>query len=63
MTTFDSTGGFKGFTLLTTPDNHWAALVGNGATGGAGLTQATGAALVFETTNHLVATYDGSAER
>ena len=60
MTTFDSTGGFKGFTLLTTPDNHWAALVGNGATGGAGLTQVTGAALVFETTSHLVATYDGS---
>jgi hypothetical protein len=56
MTTFDTAGGFKGFTLLTTPDNHWAALVGNGA----GLTQATGAALVFETTSHLVATYDGS---
>jgi hypothetical protein len=56
MTTFDTAGGFKGFTLLTTPDNHWAALVGNGS----GLTQATGAALVFETTSHLVATYDGS---
>ena len=56
MTTFESTGGFKGFALLTTPDNHWAALVGNGA----GLTQATGAEVVFETTNHLVATYDGT---
>jgi hypothetical protein len=60
MTTFDSTGGFKGFALLTTPDNHWVALIGNGAVGGAGLTQATGAAVVFETTNHLVATYDGT---
>jgi concanavalin A-like lectin/glucanase superfamily protein len=56
MSTFGTTGGGQGFALLTTPDNHWAALVGNGA----GLTQATGAALVFETTNHLVATYDGS---
>jgi hypothetical protein len=56
MTTFESAGGFKGFTLLTTPDNNWAVIVGNGT----GLTQATGAELVFETTNHLVATYDGS---
>ena len=60
MTTFESAGGFKGFALLTTPDNNWAVIVGNGATGGAGLTQATGAAVMFETTNHLVATYDGS---
>jgi hypothetical protein len=56
MSTFGTTGGGQGFALLATPDNHWAALVGNGA----GLTQATGAALVFETTNHLVATYDGT---
>jgi concanavalin A-like lectin/glucanase superfamily protein len=56
MSTFGTTGGGQGFALLATPDNHWAALVGNGA----GLTQATGAAVVFETTNHLVATYDGS---
>jgi hypothetical protein len=56
MTTFESAGGFKGFALLTTPDNHWAVLVGNGA----GLTQATRAAVMFETTNHLVATYDGT---
>jgi hypothetical protein len=56
MSTFGTTGGGQGFALLATPDNHWAALVGNGA----GLTQATGAALVFETTNQLVATYDGS---
>jgi hypothetical protein len=58
MTTFDSAGGLKGFVLLATPDNHWAAIVGNGVT----ITQATGAAVVFETTNHLVATYDGSSE-
>jgi hypothetical protein len=56
MSTFGTTGGGQGFALLATPDNNWAALVGNGA----GLTQATGAALVFETTNQLVATYDGS---
>jgi hypothetical protein len=53
MTTFDSAGGFI---LLTTPNNRWAVLVKSGAA----LTQATGAEVVFETTNHLVATYDGS---
>jgi hypothetical protein len=38
-------------------------LIGNGAAGGAGLTQTTGAAVVFDTTNHLVATYDGTKAR
>jgi hypothetical protein len=56
MTSLESVGGFKGYALFTTPDNHWAALVGNGT----GLTQAIGGAILFETTNHLVATYDGS---
>jgi Concanavalin A-like lectin/glucanases superfamily len=56
MATFDSAGGLKGFVLLATPDNHWAAIVGNGVS----ITQATGATVVFETTNHLLATYDGS---
>ena len=57
MTTFDSAGGLKGFVLLATPDNHWAAMVGNGVT----ITQAIGNAILFgDTTNHLVATYDGS---
>jgi hypothetical protein len=31
MFTFGTTGGGQGFALLATPDNHWAALVGNGA--------------------------------
>jgi Concanavalin A-like lectin/glucanases superfamily len=56
MTTFDSAGGLTGFTLFATPDNHWAVAVGNGTD----LTQTIGAAVGFETTSHLVATYDGS---
>jgi hypothetical protein len=60
MTSLESVGGFKGYGLFTTSDNHWAALVGNGGVGGTGLTQAIGGAILFETTNHLVASYDGS---
>jgi hypothetical protein len=59
ITSLESVGGFKGFVLLATPDNHWAVLIGNAEA--TGLTQATAdETLMFETTNHLVATYDGS---
>jgi hypothetical protein len=57
---YTSDSGMKGFWLFATPDNRWAAAVGNGAIGDAGKIQATGAPLVLGTTNHLVATYDGN---
>jgi hypothetical protein len=51
ITSLESVGGFKGFVLLATPDNHWAVLIGNAEA--TGLTQATAdETLMFETTNH-----------
>ena len=58
IASLESVGGFKGFVLLATPDNQWAALIGNGTDLN---TQATGGGtLMVETTYHLVATYDGA---
>jgi hypothetical protein len=58
IASLESVGGFKGFVLLATPDNQWAALIGNGTDLN---TQATGeGTLMVETTYHLVATYDSS---
>ena len=58
IASLESVGGFKGFVLLATPDNQWAALIGNGTDLN---TQATGGGtLMVETTYHLVATYDSS---
>jgi hypothetical protein len=62
IASLESVGGFKGFVLLATPDNQWAALIGNGGAGATGLTQATGeGTLMVETTYHLVATYDNDS--
>jgi Prolipoprotein diacylglyceryl transferase/Concanavalin A-like lectin/glucanases superfamily len=56
VVSFDATGGTKGFSLFVGDDNIWKALVGTGAD----IITVSGPAVVFDTTNHLVLTYDGS---
>jgi hypothetical protein len=60
MVSFDAADGvIKGFGLVAGDDNIWKAFVGAGA----GITTANGPDVVFDTTNHLVLTYDGSELR
>jgi hypothetical protein len=56
VASFDVTGGTKGFELFAGEDNLWKAHVGTGA----GITTANGPDVVFDKTNHIVVTYDGS---
>jgi hypothetical protein len=60
MVSYDAADGVtKGFGLAVGDDNIWKAQVGAGA----GLTVANGPSVVFDTTNHLVLTYNGSELR
>jgi hypothetical protein len=56
----DNAAGNKGFALFASPDNFWEIWVGNGGTGPAGWTKATGEAVSFGTTSYLAVTYDGT---
>jgi hypothetical protein len=56
VVSFDTTGGNKGFALFAGEDNIWKALLGKGADA----TIANGPSVDFDTTNHLVLTYNGS---
>jgi hypothetical protein len=56
MASIDQDGGLGGFALLASRDNKWQAFVGNGP----GPTFADGPDILFDTTNHLVLTYDGN---
>jgi hypothetical protein len=52
---------FRGFSLFATPDNYWAASNGDAATEDPSLKTAKCLKpMILGTTNHLVATYDGS---
>lgn len=55
MISVESTGGYKGFGIIATKDHIWQAFVGNGVD----LTFANGGTLVFDTDNHVIATYAG----
>jgi hypothetical protein len=56
VTSFDVTGGTKGFGLFANEDNIWKAYVGTDA----GVTIVNGPEVILDTTNHIVLTYDGA---
>jgi hypothetical protein len=56
MISFDTAAGPKGFALLASSINTWQGLVGTGTVVNAAL----GPDILFDTTNHILLTYDGT---
>ena len=55
MNSFDTTGGDHGYALFTGPANNWEGAVGTPG----GPVFLSGPEILFDTTNHIVLTYDG----
>jgi Concanavalin A-like lectin/glucanases superfamily len=59
MTAGDTVAGIKGYALYASPDNFWQGIVGTGGD----TTNTNGPDVIFDATNHVVLTYDGSILR
>jgi hypothetical protein len=55
MNSFDTTGGDHGYGLFAGPANNWEGAVGTPG----GPVFLSGPEILFDTTNHIVLTYDG----